>query len=33
VRTSDFSHDDVIRSTRGSLKKLATEYVDLLLMH
>jgi len=33
VRTSRFSHDDVIRSTRGSLKKLQTEYVDLLLMH
>jgi 2,5-diketo-D-gluconate reductase B len=33
VRTSSFSHDDVIRSTRGSLKKLQTEYVDLLLMH
>jgi 2,5-diketo-D-gluconate reductase B len=33
VRTSSFSHDDVIRSTRESLKKLHTEYVDLLLMH
>jgi 2,5-diketo-D-gluconate reductase B len=33
VRTSSFSHDAVIRSTRGSLKKLQTEYVDLLLMH
>jgi 2,5-diketo-D-gluconate reductase B len=33
VRTSNFSHDDVIRSTRESLKKLQTEYVDLLLMH
>jgi 2,5-diketo-D-gluconate reductase B len=33
VRTSSFSHDDVIRSTRESLKKLSTEYVDLLLMH
>jgi 2,5-diketo-D-gluconate reductase B len=33
VRTSSFTHDDVIRSTRGSLKKLQTEYVDLLLMH
>jgi 2,5-diketo-D-gluconate reductase B len=33
VRTSSFSHDDVIRSTRESLKKLQTEYVDLLLMH
>jgi 2,5-diketo-D-gluconate reductase B len=33
VWTSSFSYDDVIRSTRGSLKKLQTEYVDLLLMH
>jgi 2,5-diketo-D-gluconate reductase B len=33
VSTSSFSHDDVIRSTRGSLKNLQTEYVDLLLMH
>ena len=33
VRTSSFSHDDVIRSTHRSLKKLGTEYVDLLLMH
>ena len=33
VRTSSFSRDDVIRSTRESLKKLQTEYVDLLLMH
>jgi 2,5-diketo-D-gluconate reductase B len=33
VSTSNFSHDDVIRSTRESLKKLSTEYVDLLLMH
>jgi 2,5-diketo-D-gluconate reductase B len=33
VRTSSFSHNDVIRSTRESLKKLHTEYVDLLLMH
>jgi 2,5-diketo-D-gluconate reductase B len=33
VSTSNFSHDDVIRSTRESLKKLQTEYVDLLLMH
>jgi 2,5-diketo-D-gluconate reductase B len=33
VRTSSFSYDDVIRSTRESLKKLGTEYVDLLLMH
>jgi 2,5-diketo-D-gluconate reductase B len=33
VRTSSFSHGGVIRSTRESLKKLQTEYVDLLLMH
>jgi 2,5-diketo-D-gluconate reductase B len=33
VRTSSFSHDEAIRSTRGSLKELRTEYVDLLLMH
>jgi 2,5-diketo-D-gluconate reductase B len=33
VRTSSFSYDDVIHSTRESLKKLETEYVDLLLMH
>jgi 2,5-diketo-D-gluconate reductase B len=33
VRTSSFSYDDVIYSTRESLKKLETDYVDLLLMH
>jgi 2,5-diketo-D-gluconate reductase B len=33
VWTSSFSHDDVIRSTHESLKKLQTKYVDLLLMH
>ena len=33
VWTSRFSYDDVIRSTHESLKKLQTEYVDLLLMH
>jgi 2,5-diketo-D-gluconate reductase B len=33
VRTSSFSHGEVIRSTRESLKRLGTEYVDLLLMH
>jgi 2,5-diketo-D-gluconate reductase B len=33
VRTSSFSHDDVLRSTRESLKKLQTDHVDLLLMH
>ena len=30
---SDFAHDRVIRKTTESLKKLRTEYVDLLLMH
>jgi len=30
VRTSSFSHGAVIRSTRESLKKRHTEYVDLL---
>jgi 2,5-diketo-D-gluconate reductase B len=30
---SDFAHDRVIRKTRESLKKLRTQYVDLLLMH
>ena len=33
VWPSDFAHDRVIRKTRGSLKKLRTDYVDLLLMH
>lgn len=33
VRTGNFSHDAVIRSTRESLKKLKTDRVDLLLMH
>ena len=33
VWTSNLSHDNVIRSTRESLKKLQTEYIDLLLMH
>ncbi len=33
VRTNSFSYDGVIRSTRESLNKLQTEYVDLLLMH
>ena len=33
VWPSDFAHDRVIRKTRESLKKLGTEYVDLLLMH
>jgi len=30
---SDFAHDRVISKTRESLKKLRTDYVDLLLMH
>ena len=33
VWPSDFAHDRVISKTRESLKKLRTEYVDLLLMH
>jgi 2,5-diketo-D-gluconate reductase B len=33
VRTGSFSHSDVMRSTRVSLKQLNSEYVDLLLMH
>ncbi len=33
LRTSNFSHNDVLRSTRESLKRLQTDYVDLLLMH
>ncbi len=33
VWPSDFSHDDVVRSTHESLRKLGTDYVDLLLMH
>jgi diketogulonate reductase-like aldo/keto reductase len=33
VWPSDFTHDRVIHKTRESLKKLRTEYVDLLLMH
>ena len=30
---SDFARDRVVRKTRESLKKLRTDYVDLLLMH
>jgi diketogulonate reductase-like aldo/keto reductase len=30
---SDFAHDSAIRKTTESLKKLRTQYVDLLLMH
>ena len=33
VSTSNFAHDDVLRSSRESLRKLGTDYVDLLLMH
>jgi 2,5-diketo-D-gluconate reductase B len=33
VWPSDYARDGVIRKTRESLKKLGTEYVDLLLMH
>ncbi|CAN5852389.1 aldo/keto reductase [soil metagenome] len=33
VWPSDFTHDRVISKTRESLKKLGTDYVDLLLMH
>lgn len=33
VWPSDYGHDRVISKTRESLKKLGTEYVDLLLMH
>src|SRR5215204_6332181 len=33
VWPSDFASDRVLRKTRESLKKLRTEYVDLLLMH
>lgn len=33
VHPSNFSYDRTLRSTHESLRKLATEYVDLLLMH
>jgi 2,5-diketo-D-gluconate reductase B len=33
VWPSDFSRDDIVRSTRESLRKLGTDHVDLLLMH
>lgn len=33
LRTSNFTHDAVLDSTRESLRKLGTDYVDLLLMH
>jgi diketogulonate reductase-like aldo/keto reductase len=33
VWSSDFAHDAVLGKTRESLRKLGTDYVDLLLMH
>ena len=33
VWPSDFSHDRVIGTARESLRKLRTDYIDLLLMH
>lgn len=33
VWPSDFAHERVVSKTRESLKKLGTDYVDLLLMH
>ena len=33
VWPGDYEHDRVIEKTRGSLKKLRTDHVDLLLMH
>ncbi len=33
VRTSGLFYSDVIRSTRQSLRKLLTDYLDLLLIH
>src|SRR5215210_7945763 len=33
VWPNDFAHDRVVRKTKESLKKLRTDYVDLLLMH
>jgi 2,5-diketo-D-gluconate reductase B len=33
VHQSDFTHDRVIETTQESLRKLGTDYVDLLLMH
>lgn len=33
VRPSNFHHEAVLRSSRESLKKLRTDYVDLLLLH
>lgn len=33
VWTSDFFYENVIRATHESLRKLHTDYVDLLLMH
>lgn len=33
VWADNLAHDDVIESTRGSLEKLGTEYLDLLYIH
>ncbi len=33
LSTSNFTHEKVLNSARESLKKLGTDYVDLLLMH
>jgi 2,5-diketo-D-gluconate reductase B len=33
VRTDNFHHDDTIQSTHESLKRLRTDYIDLMLMH
>ena len=33
VRPDNFRHDDAQTSTRASLRKLGTDYVDLLLLH
>jgi 2,5-diketo-D-gluconate reductase B len=33
VWSSDFAHDALLDKTRDSLRKLGTDYVDLLLMH
>lgn len=29
----DFSHEHIVRSVEGSLKRLGTEYIDVLLLH
>ncbi len=33
LSTGNFTHDKALSSGRGSIKKLGTDYVDLLLMH